>query len=357
MGWTNPKVLAALIGGVVVLGIFGVVETRAEQPMFRLQLFRIRSFAAGNIALLLSAIARGGLQFMLIIWLQGIWLPLHGYDYERTPLWAGIYMLPLTVGFLVAGPVSGALSDRFGAKAFSTGGLVLSAVSFLGLLFLPTNFPYVPFALLLLVSGIGNGLFGAPNSTAIMNAVPADLRGSASGMRATFMNSGSVLSIGVFFSLMIAGLASVLPQTLTNGLTAHGVPTDVAHRVGSSPPVGSLFAAFLGYNPVEHLVGSDTLAKISPADAHTLTGKEFFPSLIAAPFHHGLMIVFAMAIVMTLIAAAASLLRGGRYVHADDELELVATAPAPPARTSAVPAAAAAGPDDLNEPFGTVTSG
>nr|WP_083419666.1 MFS transporter [Pseudofrankia sp. BMG5.36] len=317
MGWTNPKVLAALIGGVVVLGAFAVLETKVEHPMFRLQLFRIRSFAAGNIALLLTAISRGGLQFMLIIWLQGIWLPLHGYDYEETPLWAGIYMLPLTVGFLAAGPVSGALSDRFGARVFSTGGLLLCACSFGGLLLIPTNFHYTTFALLLLLNGIGSGLFAAPNTTAIMNSVPADLRGSASGMRSTFMNSGSVLSIGVFFSLMIVGLASVLPRTLTGGLASHGVPADVAGQVGSLPPVGSLFAAFLGYNPIEHLVGQDTLASLPPGDAQTLTGKEFFPSLITSPFHHGLTIVFAMAIVMTLIAAAASLLRGGRYVHVD----------------------------------------
>jgi MFS family permease len=346
MGWTNPKVLTALIGGVVVLGIFAVIESRAEQPMFQLGLFRIRSFAAGNIALLLAAIARGGLQFMLIIWLQGIWLPLHGYDYEQTPLWAGIYMLPLTIGFLAAGPVSGALSDRYGAKAFSTGGLVASAAGHLGLLLIPTNFHYPSFALLLLLIGIGSGLFAAPNSTAIMNAVPAEMRGSASGMRSTFMNSGSVLSIGVFFSLMIAGLASVLPRTLTDGLATHGVPPDVATRIGSLPPVGSLFAAFLGYNPVEHLVGSDTLAKLAPTDAHTLTGREFFPSLIASPFHHGLVIVFTMAIVITLIAAAASLLRGGRYVHVDEvpaQSAAVAPLPAQPSAAATVTASTADG--------------
>ncbi|WP_349305944.1 MFS transporter [Pseudofrankia sp. DC12] len=346
MGWTNPKVLTALIGGVVVLGIFAVIEHRAEQPMFQLRLFRIRSFAAGNIALLLSAIARGGLQFMLIIWLQGIWLPLHGYDYEQTPLWAGIYMLPLTIGFLAAGPVSGALSDRFGAKVFSTGGLVASAAGFLGLLLIPTDFHYLQFALLLLLIGIGSGLFAAPNSTAIMNSVPAGMRGSASGMRSTFMSSGNVLSIGVFFSLMIAGLAEVLPRTLTDGLASHGVPTDVAARVGSLPPVGSLFAAFLGYNPVEHLVGSDTLAKIPSTDAHTLTGREFFPSLIASPFHHGLLVVFTMAIVITLIAAAASLLRGGRYVHADEaptQGTAAGSLPAPPSVAATLTASGADG--------------
>jgi MFS family permease len=351
MGWTSPKVLTALIGGVVVLGIFAVIETRAEQPMFQLRLFRIRSFAAGNLALLLAAIARGGLQFMLIIWLQGIWLPLHGYDYEQTPLWAGIYMLPLTLGFLAAGPVSGALSDRYGAKVFATGGLVASAAGYLGLLLIPTDFSYPSFALLLLLIGVGSGLFAAPNSTAIMNAVPAGMRGSASGMRATFMNSGSVLSIGVFFSLMIAGLASVLPRTLTDGLASHGVPADVASRIGSLPPVGSLFAAFLGYNPVEHLVGSDTLAKIPAGDAHTLTGPEFFPSLIASPFHHGLVIVFSMAIAMCLIGAAASLLRGGRYIHSDDDSAVApaesgavaASLPAQPSAATVVTASSADG--------------
>jgi EmrB/QacA subfamily drug resistance transporter len=339
MGWTNPKVLTAMIGGVVVLGAFAVIETKVDQPMFKLELFRIRSFAAGNIALLLAAIARGGLQFMLIIWLQGIWLPLHGYTYEQTPLWAGIYMLPLTVGFLAAGPVSGALSDRFGARLFSTGGLLLSACSFAGLLLIPTNFDYPTFALLLLLNGIGSGLFAAPNTTAIMNSIPANLRGSGSGMRSTFMNSGSVLSIGVFFSLMIAGLASVLPRTLTGGLTAHGVPSDVANQVGSLPPVGSLFAAFLGYNPIEHLVGSDTLASLAPSDSQTLTGKEFFPTLITDPFHHGLTIVFTMAIVMTLIAAGASLLRGGRFVH---EVHAGAPAAAPTPQTSSTPLSATA---------------
>jgi MFS family permease len=306
-----------------MLVAFGVIETRVEQPMFRLALFRIRSFAAGSTALFLSAIARGGLQFMLIIWLQGIWLPLHGYDYEQTPLWAGIYMLPLSIGFLVAGPVSGALSDRFGAIAFSSGGLFLSALSFVGLLLLPIDFSYWPFAALLLLGGIGSGLFAAPNTTAMMNAVPAELRGSASGMRGTFQNSGSVLSIGVFFSLMIAGLAQALPRTLTTGLASHGVPLDAAQRIGQLPPVGSLFASFLGYNPVRSLLGPKVLAQLPAGDAGTLTGKTFFPQLVSGPFHHGLMIVFSLAIAMNLVAAAASLLRGGRYVYGD------ATAAAP----------------------------
>ena len=269
--------------------------------MFAMGLFRIRAFWAGNLAGLLASISRGGLQFMLIIWLQGIWLPLHGYRFEDTPLWAGIYLLPLTVAFLIAGPLSGALSDRFGARAFSTGGLLIVALSFLGLLLLPTNFNYWAFAGLLVLNGIGSGLFSAPNTTAIMNSVPANARGSASGMRATFLNAGTSLSIGVFFSLMIAGLATTLP-TLRNGLLAHHVPDSVATSVANQPPVGSLFAAFLGYNPIQTLVGQDP-STLPACDQATLTGKSFFPHLISQPFHHGLVIVFSVAIAMSVVGA------------------------------------------------------
>jgi MFS family permease len=286
-----------------------------------MSLFRIRPFWAGNLAGLLASISRGGLQFMLIIWLQGIWLPLHGYQFEDTPLWAGIYLLPLTISFLVAGPISGAMSDRFGARAFATGGLVLVALSFLGLMLLPTDFNYWAFAGLLVLNGIGSGLFSSPNTTAIMNSVPAGQRGAASGMRGTFFNAGSSLSIGIFFSLMIAGLAATLPQTLRNGLGAHHVPTAVAQGIADQPPVGSLFAAFLGYNPIQTLLGRQTLSNLPASDRTTLTGREFFPDLISQPFHHGLVIVFAMAIAMSLIGAAASLLRGRKYVHVDEPRE------------------------------------
>jgi len=317
MGWGNPWVLIGLVGGGLLLVAFGVVETKVAQPMFAMGLFRIKAFSAGNLAGLLASIARGGMQFMLIIWLQGIWLPLHGYNYESTPLWAGIYLLPLTGAFLLAGPMSGYLSDRFGARAFATGGLVVVAASFAGFALLPTDFPYWIFALLLAVNGIGSGLFSAPNTTGIMNSVPPYRRGVASGMRGTFFNSGTSLSIGVFFSLMIVGLAATLPHTLTAGLEAHHVPAATAVAIGNAPPVGSLFAAFLGYNPIQSLLGSQTLAALPAADASTLTGKTFFPSLISGPFHHGLAIVFTMAVVMSLVGAVASLLRGGRYIHDD----------------------------------------
>jgi MFS family permease len=316
-GWTSPYVLTGLFGGIVLLGAFAGVESRVAEPMFHLSLFRRRAFAAGNAATLMSAIARGGMQFMLIIWLQGIWLPLHGYSYEQTPLWAGIYLLPLTVGFLVAGPVSGRLSDRHGARVLSTGGMVLVAATFAGLLFLPIDFPYWLFAVLIALSGVGSGLFSAPNTASVMSSVPADQRGAASGMGATFMTSGTVLSIGVFFSLLIAGLARSLPGALDSGLTAAGVPAEAAARAASLPPVGSVFAAFLGFNPVRELLGGQTIDALPPQQAAQVTGQSFFPGLISAPFHSGLVVVFSMAIVLSLGAAVASLLRGARYVHAD----------------------------------------
>jgi MFS family permease len=319
MGWTSPKVLTGIIGGLALLVAFVMIERRVTDPMFHLELFRLKAFSAGNAASLLSSIARGGLQFMLIIWLQGIWLPLHGYSFEDTPLWAGIYLLPLTAGFLAAGPVSGYLSDRYGAKLFATGGLLLVAATFGGLILLPVNFPYPWFAFLLLINGIGSGLFSAPNTTAIMNAVPASQRGGTSGMRATFQNSGMVLSIGLFFSLMIAGLASRLPASLSRGLIAQGVPAAKAHEIGALPPVDSLFSAFLGYNPIRNLVGDQTLSTLPAANARTLTGTEFFPHLISGAFHHGIAIAFLMAMAMSLVAAGASLMRGERYIHGQDE--------------------------------------
>ncbi len=311
MGWLNPLVLALLIGGAAMLVAFVVVETKVRRPMFDVSLFKIRAFAAGNVASLLTSIGRGGLMFMLIIWLQGIWLPLHGYSFASTPLWAGIYMLPLTGGFLVAGPVSGYFSDRFGARPFATGGMVAAAVTFGLLMLLPTDFAYGWFALLLLANGLAMGLFAAPNTAGIMNAVPPNRRGVASGMRSTFQNAGMTLSIGLFFSIMVVGLSSTLPAALTHSLARQGVPAAAAARVAHLPPVSILFAAFLGYNPMRRLLGP-TLGSLSATHRAALTGHSFFSDMIARPFHHGLGIVFTFALVMCLVSALASWLRGGR---------------------------------------------
>ncbi|HEY4898731.1 MAG TPA: MFS transporter, partial [Candidatus Nanopelagicaceae bacterium] len=315
MGWLAPKVLLGFGLAIAFLIAFFIIETKVEHPMFNLHLFKIRAFAMGSGAGFLAATARGGLQFMLIIWLQGIWLPIHGYAYSATPLWAGIYLLPLTAGFLVAGPVSGWISDRHGARLLSTAGMLIFGVSFVGLLLVPTNFRYLWFALLVLLNGIGGGMFSAPNATAVMNSVPPENRGSAAGIQAAFMNSGMVLSIGVFFSLMIVGLSHSLPQSMYAGLTANGVSSVQAHQIANLPVVGSLFASFLGYNPLQSLLGSQNAAHVTHAQWTTLTGKHFFPNLISQPFHNGLVIVFTMALVMVAFGAIFSALRGTRYVH------------------------------------------
>jgi MFS family permease len=325
MGWGNPTVIGLVSGGLVILAVFAYWETRTRDPMFDLELFRIRAFTLGNVAGLLGAVARGGLQFMLIIWLQGIWLPLHGYDYTQTPLWAGIYMLPMTVGFLVAGPVSGILSDRYGARPFATGGMLLAALTFGLLILLPADFAFPVFAALIFLNGVAMGLFASPNTAAIMNSVPARYRGVASGIRVTFMNVGMPLSIGLFFTLMILGLNSTVPPALFSGLTANGVSPAVAHQLAGLPPISYLFASFLGYNPLGTLLGP-VLSQLPAADAANLTGRAFFPSLIAGPFQHGLALVLTFSIVASLVAAAASALRGGRYVHDETETIPVRTA-------------------------------
>src|SRR5436190_12470254 len=311
MGWTNPWVLTAIFGGIALLVVFGVVETKVAEPLFRLSLFRIRAFFWGNLANLMLALGRGGMQFMLIIWLQGIWLPLHGYSFSQTPLWAGIYLVPLTIGFLLSAPLSGILSDRWGAKAFTTGGALLTALTFFVLLFLPVDFTYWEFALIIAFNGFGSGLFASPNRAEMMNAVPANQRGAAGGMIATFMNTSFVLSIGVFFSLMVAGLSSKLPGALSGGLVAQGIPASAAAQISHLPPIGVLFAAFLGYNPMQQLLGP-LLGHLPAAHAAYVTGRQFFPHLITAPFHDGLGVAFAFAIPASLIAAVASLLTGRR---------------------------------------------
>jgi len=309
MGWTSPMVLAMLFGGLAVLIIFVYVETKVAEPLFKISLFKIRAFAAGNVANLMLSMSRGGMQFMLIIWLQGIWLPLHGYSYSQTPLWAGIYLVPLTIGFLLSAPLAGVLSDKFGAKAFTVGGALLTGATFLALIFVPVNFSYWEFALVIALNGFGSGVFAPPNRAELMNSVPANERGAAGGMIATFQNSASVLSIGIFFSLMVAGLASKLPSTMFSGLTAQGIPASAANSIAHLPPIGVLFAAFLGYNPMQQLLGP-LLKTLPSAHAAYVSGRVFFPHLITAPFHSGLGVAFAFAIAVSVIAAIASALTG-----------------------------------------------
>jgi MFS family permease len=311
MGWTRPVVVGGLTLGATLIAVFVVVEKRVPEPMFDLALFRIRAFAAGGLANLLAAICRGGLQFMLIIWLQGIWLPLHGFDYARTPLWAGVFLLPLTAGILVAGPISGVVSDRVGARRLATTGLWLFTASFVGLLVLPVDFGYPAFATLIAVNGIGSGMFAAPNTSAMMGSVEPWQRGAASGMRQTLQNCGTSLAIGLFFTLLVVGMSNGLPSTLSGGLQQHGVDAATSQHASTLSPVSSLFAAFLGENPVQHLVGRGALADLPPAQSSTLSSRTFFPNLIAAPFRQGLIVVFAVASILAAMAAVASA-AGGR---------------------------------------------
>jgi EmrB/QacA subfamily drug resistance transporter len=294
MGWANPVVQAELVGGLLLLVTFLVIEANVAEPMIRLSLFRIRAFAAGNVAALLASIARGGMQFILIIWLQGLWLPIHGYSYAQTPLWAGIFLLPLSVGFLIAGPISGAMSDRFGPRGLATAGMLLFSATFVGLMLLPIDFPYWAFATLIFINGIANGMFTSPNTSSIMGSVPAEHRGAASGVRATFQNSGTALSIGLFMSLMIGGLAARLPAAVAGA----GLDPASQAALGHLSASASLFAAILGVDPIAAVAG------------HPVGGPAFFPHLIEGPFHTGLIIVFSVGAALGLIAAAASALRG-----------------------------------------------
>ncbi len=315
MGWSNPLVLGGLVLGVALLVAFVLIEARVPQPMFRLSLFKLRPFWTGNLSGFLAALARGGLQFMLIIWLQGIWLPLHGFSFAETPLWAGIYMIPMMVGFMVMGPLSGWLSDRYGARTLSTIGLLITGAAFVGLMQLPGNFVYVPFALLLFVMGCGMGMFSAPNSASIMNSVPPTDRGAASGMTATLQNSASMFSMGVFFTIVIVGLSGNLPAAISHGLAGTGLPAAIVHGVSTLPPTAALFAAFLGYNPMATLLPHSVLASLPAAVQHHLLSTTFFPALIAPPFMKGLGAAFLISAVMAAVAAVASVLRGARYVH------------------------------------------
>jgi len=318
MGWESPFVVGGIAAGLLLLAAFILIERRTHDPMFRLDFFRIRMFTAGNVSGFLYAIAQGGLTFMLIIWLQGIWLPLHGYNYADTPLWAGIYMSPMLVGFFIMGPLSGTLSDRLGSRGLATAGLVVLAAGFLLLADLPVDFTYLPFMLILVLVGFGMGLFTSPNMSAIMNSIPPEYRGVASGMRATIQNAGALVSMSLFFSMVIIGLASKLPSALLTGLVSAGIPLAVAEQVSRLPPTGALFAAFLGYNPMQQLLPPDVLGRLPAATKSLVLGKEFFPSLMAPAFMASLKVTFIGAAGLSIVAAVVSFLRGKVYIHGLD---------------------------------------
>jgi len=318
MGWSSPWVWSGIVVGLALLIAFVFVETRVRDPMFRLELFRIRAFAAGNFAGLLGSIARGGVMFMMVIWFQGIWLPLHGYSFAQTPFWAGIYMMPMLAGFVVMGPLSGWLSDRFGARYLASAGMGISAATFVFLLFLPYNFVYWQMGVILFVQGCGMGMFAAPNTAAIMNSVPAEDRGAASGMRATLQNAGMQLSMAVFFTIVLVGLASGLSGSVSGALSSAGATGPAAASLSSmvaSNPTGALFGAFLGYNPMQLYISLFPPGTFSNTVVTALTAKQFFPNAVGPAFLKGIDLAFAISAILTAVAAVVSLMRGGRYVH------------------------------------------
>jgi EmrB/QacA subfamily drug resistance transporter len=317
MGWSSPWVIAAIVIGAALLIAFPFIESRVESPMFRLELFKIKAFSYANVAGFLGAIARGGVMFMLILLLQGIWLPLHGYSYESTPLWAGIFMLPLTAGFIVMAPVSGMLSDKYGPRWIATGGMMIVAVSFMLLAMLPSDFQYWQFALALFLMGVGNGMFGSPNSASIMSSVPPEDRGVASGMMSTMMNTAFTVSMAIFFTIVIIGITSAFPTAMGRSLADLGA-VELAPALSSIPPTGALFAAFLGYNPVTSILASlpASIASTIPAETvKALESSTWFPSTLAEAFMPSLRLSFFIGAVLSVIAAILSGMRGERYIH------------------------------------------
>jgi MFS family permease len=340
MGWSSPWVWSGIAGGLALLIAFIFVETRVRDPMFRLELFRIRAFAAGNFAGLLGSIARGGVMFMMVIWFQGIWLPLHGYSFAQTPFWAGIYMMPMVAGFLAMGPLSGWLSDKFGARYLASAGMGISAATFVFLLFLPYNFVYWQMGLILFVQGCGMGMFAAPNWAAIMNSVPAEHRGAASGMTATLQNAGMQLSMAIFFTIVLVGLANGLSGSVSGALSSAGATGPSASALSSlvaSNPTGALFGAFLGYNPMQLYISTFPSGTFSTTVVTALMAKQFFPNAVGPAFLKGIDLAFAISAVMTAVAAGVSLTRGGRYVH-ELHAEGARGEPSPEAPTPPVPA-------------------
>jgi MFS family permease len=321
MGWGDPWVIASLVAGLALLVLFPFVERRVPDPMFRLELFGNKMFSAANLAGLLASVGRGGVQIMLIILLQGIWLPLHGISYTDTPFWAGIYMIPMILGFTIMGPVSGYFSDKYGARAFATLAMVITAGTFIALSLLPSNFSYLPFAIIIFIMGLGGGMFAAPNVASIMNAVPPEHRGAASGMRATLQNTGQTVSLAIFFTVIVAGLSTSLPGALSSAMVSAGVP-QLSGAFSSISPTSALFSAFLGYNPMQAVLNAPQLSSaVSQIPRQTVTfllGQTFFPNAIAPAFVSSLDLAFYIGAALSVAAAVASLMRGSVYIHEEE---------------------------------------
>jgi EmrB/QacA subfamily drug resistance transporter len=321
MGWGNPWVVGSLLSGALLLLAFPFIEKRVSDPLFNLDLFKNRQFATANIATFLSSISRGGVMIMVVLLLQGIWLPLHGYSYDSAPFWAGIFMLPMSIGIALTGPLSGWLSDKHGARVLATAGMIITGIAFLAFTMLPSNFEYLPFAIVLLVMGLGNGIFMSPNMASVMNSVPAEHRGAASGMRSTLQNCGQTISQAIFFAIIIISLNATLPVALATSVANTGASQQIAAVFSHTPASGALFAAFLGYNPIGTMLsGMRSITVGLPQNTlNILTSQTFFPNAISSPFMTALTTAFIFAAVLCFIAAAFSALRGGKYVYKENK--------------------------------------
>ncbi|MEM3676291.1 MAG: MFS transporter, partial [Thermoplasmataceae archaeon] len=342
-GWGNPWVKISILTGVALLIAFVFIERVVDQPMFKMHLFKSRAFSTGSFAGFLQSMGMGGVMFMVIILLQGIWLPLHGYSYSSVPFWAGIYTIPMMLGFVAFGPISGALSDRLGARFLSTLGMVVGAVAFILLSLFSYNFAYPLFGLTLFVMGSGMGLFAAPNIAAVMNSVPPHDRGTASGMRTTLQNTGQSASMGIFFTIVIIGLTSRLPASFSTALSSAGaqVLIPVFNKI---PPTSALFSAFLGYNPIATILGllpGSVTSLISPGSLATLEGTYWFPTALAPAFMSSLRLSFYAGAGMFVVAAILSALRGKRFVYDEESFRSTGSStsepsPRPDAASSSV---------------------
>ncbi len=315
MGWGNPWVIVSFVLGVIFMIAFVYVEGKVKYPLFKLSLFRNRPFAYGNISLLLSSLGRGAVMFLVMIWLQGIYLPLHGYSYSETPFWAGIYLLPMMLGTVILGPISGILTDKYGARALSTIGMIIMGISLFILTLLPYNFNLLEFELIMFLNGVGGGLFASPNTTAIMNALPPEDRGTGNGMRMTLNNIGQTISMAIFFSIAITIFSQYLPSSIYNNAVSMGIPASLAHALSNAiPPSGALFGAFLGVDPISALPSS-LISTLPTSIVNALESPTFLPDAIGPSFMIGLQDALYIAGALSFIGAIFSALMGKRYVH------------------------------------------
>jgi EmrB/QacA subfamily drug resistance transporter len=310
LGWYNPWVISAFIFGLLFIIFFLFIEKRADNPLFNLSLFKIRPFAFGNLSLLFNSLARGAVSFLVTIWLQGIYLPLHGYSYTETPFWAGVYMLPMMLGMVSIAPLSGHLTDKYGARIFATTGMAIVGISLYLLTLLPYNFNLLEFELIIFINGLGNGLFASPNTTSIMNSISSKDRGTGNGMRMTFNNIGATISMAIFFSITITVFSQQVPEAMYNALI-NILPQSIAIYLSKLPPSGLLFATFLGMDPLQAIKNSSLL----PSSALKVLGSPtFLPSIIGPPFINGLRISIYISIILITIGTVFSALRGKKYV-------------------------------------------